>query len=263
MIRSAILAAAASAVLASVAVAADLPTTKGPPVYTPPPPPPFSWTGVYVGGQVGYEWGTSDGSFTQVVPPVVGAAVIPGGTFFRSFGHNAEGVVGGGHIGYNYQINQFVVGVEGDVNGSSYEGSGLIAPAFVLLARERTEIDASIRGRIGVAFDRALVYATGGVAFAGFETSLFDTATGFGETHHPGRAGWTVGGGVEYAIDDNWSVRAEYRYTNYGTFDATYTTLTTLPTTITYHATDNRVQVGFSYKFGEPPPPAPPVVAKY
>ena len=262
MIRSAILAAAASAVLASAALAADLPTTKGPPVYTPPPPV-FSWTGVYLGGQVGYEWGATDGSYTQVVPPIVGALFVPGGTFFRSFGHNASGVVGGGHVGYHYQFNQFVVGLEGDVNGSSYQGSSLIAPAFVLLSRERTPVDASIRGRVGVAFDRVLVYATGGGAFGGFETSLFNTTTGFGETHHPGRLGWTVGGGVEYAIDNNWSVRAEYRYTNYGGFDVSYTTLTTTPITVHYNATDNRVQVGFSYKFGEPPPPPPPVVAKY
>jgi outer membrane immunogenic protein len=201
------------------------------------------------------------------VPPLNGIAVIPGGTFQRSFGHNAQGIVGGGHVGYNYEIGGFglgtggfVVGIEGDVNGSSYEGSSLIPPAFLLEGRERTPVDGSIRGRVGIAFDRVLVYGTGGVAFGDFETSLINTVTGVGESHDLGRVGWTAGGGVEYAIDNNWSVRAEYRYTDYGSFSVAYT----LPAiSIHYHATDNRVQAGFSYKFDEAPPPAPPVVAKY
>jgi outer membrane immunogenic protein len=253
MIRSVLLAAASSLILGSVAIAADLPTTKGPPVYTPPPPPVFSWTGFYIGGQVGYEWGytVADPSALRGVGNIL--AIVPG-----PYSHDADGIVGGLHLGYDYQISQFVIGVEGDVNGSSYEGSRTIFGPIV--GSERTPIDGSIRGRAGIAFDRILVYATGGAAFGDFQTTIFDPGV-FSESVYPLRVGWTVGGGLEYAIDNNWSVRAEYRYTDYGSFNVVYPT--PLAYTVHYHPTDNRVQVGFSYLFNPPPPPAPPVVAKY
>ncbi|MEJ0050639.1 MAG: outer membrane beta-barrel protein [Methylovirgula sp.] len=261
MIRSFALAAISSAILGSVAMAADLPSEKGPPVYAPPPPV-FSWTGVYIGGQVGYEWG-----HTSV------ALDVPGGP---ATGFHDQGVVGGGHVGYNYEIGSLggflpglggtgggiVVGIEGDVNGASYTGSDP-ALAGTILLRDRTEVDASIRGRVGVAFDRVLIYGTGGAAFGSIRNSL-DAPGLIGEAHETGRVGWTAGGGIEYAIDNNWSIRAEYRYTDYGHYDTTYTSFPVVgPFSLRYHDTDNRVQAGFSYKFDEAPPPAPPVVAKY
>ncbi|MEI9915769.1 MAG: outer membrane beta-barrel protein [Methylovirgula sp.] len=162
-------------------------------------------------------------------------------------------------------VAEFVVGIEGDVNGADLTAAASMER--VLFCAERTQVDASIRGRIGVAFDRALIYGTGGAAFASIRHSVTDF-TGFDESHTTGRVGWTAGGGVEYAIDNNWSVRVEYRYTDYGHYGVFYDSLAfpgagschlistcTTPTT--------RVQAGFSYKFDEAPPPAPPVVAKY
>ncbi len=251
------------------AFAADLPSEKGPPAFAPPPPV-FSWTGVYIGGQVGYEWGQFRSS-----------TFLPDGTFvIGNPNRNAQGVVGGGHVGYNYELGSLggflpglggtgggiVVGIEGDVNGADLTGSGLDGTGFYF-ARERTQVDASIRGRIGVAFDRALIYGTGGAAFASIRHSVTDF-TGFDESHTTGRVGWTAGGGVEYAIDNNWSVRVEYRYTDYGHYGVFYDSLAfpgagIAPFDLHVHDTDNRVQAGFSYKFDEAPPPAPPVVAKY
>ncbi|QXX73539.1 outer membrane protein [Methylovirgula sp. HY1] len=202
------------------ASAADLPSTKAPPAYIPPPPL-FTWTGVYVGGQIGYMWGNPS-----------------------PYGYTERGVVGGAHAGYNYQVGQFVAGLEGDVNGSSYNGG------FGGYSTNEN-IDGSIRGRIGMAWDRLLLYATGGAAFAGITNDYLGTSI----SHT--RVGWTIGGGVEYALDNNWSVRAEYRYTDYGTYYdfpagvAAYN-----------HDNDNRVQIGFSYKFDMFAPPGP-VVAKY
>src|ERR1700759_423676 len=110
--------------MAASAVAADLPSEKGPPSFAPPPPPVFSWTGVYIGGQVGYEWGRTT---FGVVNPVTGA--VTGG--FPAI--HEQGVVGGVHVGYNYELGGFglgpggfVVGIEGDVNGASYSGSEFI-----------------------------------------------------------------------------------------------------------------------------------------
>ncbi len=236
--------------MAASAVAADLPSEKGPPVYAPPPPPAFSWSGVYIGAQVGYGWNNSsspvDTSFGFALPNE----------------SNGGGVVGGLHIGYNYQVSQFVFGLEGDVNGSSQRASGVdpFDYAGVVGYQTRKDIDASIRGRIGYAFDRVLIYATGGGAYGNFRTSYFDNLGDFDGTFNHGRIGWTVGGGLEYAIDNNWSVRAEYRYTDYG--HITDFAGATTGDLISQHIRDNRVQAGFSYKFDMFAPLAP-VVSKY
>jgi outer membrane immunogenic protein len=219
--------------VSTAALAADLPSRQAPPVFVPPPI--FTWTGVYVGGQIGYEWGREP---------------------LTSFSSQPSGVVGGAHIGYNYQIAQFVYGLEGDVNGSSYTGTArnLLGTTF---ATTKIPVDGSLRGRVGIAWDRLLFYATGGATFAQIKDS-FLTAGGFGSVSN-GRVGWTVGGGVDYAITNNWSVRAEYRYTDYGRFSDAAAGLA-FP--VSHHSTDNRVQVGFSYKFDMYAPPAP-VIAKY
>lgn len=262
--RKILLSTIAFAAMAGTAFAADLPTEKGPPAFAPPPPPVFSWTGVYIGGQVGYEWGHTSPALDLGPGGIVG---IPG--------FHDQGVVGGGHVGYNYEVGSLggflpglggtgggiVVGLEGDVNGASYSGSEDVLGAGALFLHDRTEVDASIRGRLGVAFDRVLIYGTGGAAFGSIRQSI-DAPGIFGEGHETGRVGWTAGGGIEYAIDNNWSVRAEYRYTDYGHYDVAFAPLG-VPVNLRYHDTDNRVQAGFSYKFGEVPPPAPPVVAKY
>jgi outer membrane immunogenic protein len=106
-----------------------------------------------------------------------------------------------------------------------------------------------------------LVYGTGGAAFASTRDS-FSNGTGVdsGSTTH---LGWTVGGGVEYAVTNNWSVRAEYRYSDYGNTDFSLVNTSGGVFAMRSHDTDNRVQAGFSYKFDQPLPIAPPVVAKY
>jgi outer membrane immunogenic protein len=244
MIRSIALAAVSAAVLGSVAFAADLPDTKGAPLYAPQPPV-FSWTGAYVGGQVGYAWGT-----TTTNSFVTGTNVSLGGP-----SHDDSGVVGGGHVGYNYQINQFILGVEGDVNGADYTGDGLDGLGVSL--SHRTAVDGSMRGRAGIVFDRLLVYGTGGVAFASIQNVVgLDTQT-------VGRVGWTAGGGAEYAIDNNWSVRAEYRYTDYGHYDLDLLNTSGGLFSDRFHDKDNRIQAGFSYRFDMFVPPPPPIVAKY
>ncbi len=240
IIATTALTAISSVILGSVAIAADLPSTKGPPVYAPPPPPAFSWSGVYIGGQVGYDWGTA--SFADPLGPAPRL--------------NQSGVIGGAHIGYNYQVSQFVFGLEGDVNGASTRaGNTFNGLAYGLHENE----DFSIRGRIGYAFDRILVYATGGGAYGNFHTSYND-GVAF-DSFNNGHFGWTVGGGIEYAIDNNWSVRAEYRYTDYGS-QTDSPVFSDFGRPIDRHIRDNRVQAGFSYKFDMFAPPAP-IVSKY
>jgi outer membrane immunogenic protein len=255
---------ASALILGSIAAAsaADLPTEKGPPVYTPPPPPVFSWTGFYIGGQVGYQWGSSFDPYAYDL--ATGADV---GTFPLS--HSDAGVVGGAHAGYNYQINMFVVGIEGDVDGSNYFGSASdVIPnsPYSYYESTRIPVEGSIRGRVGLAFDRFLIYGTGGAEF-GLVDSAFgfiDSTGGLTAFSHGSntRVGWTAGGGVEYAIDNNWSVRAEYRYIDLGRVNYSIDPVAA-GDGWSKRITKNQVTAGFSYKFGDVPPPAPPVVAKY
>ncbi len=126
-----------------------------------------------------------------------------------------KGVVGGGHIGYNYQVSQFVIGVEGDVEGTNYNGNGT-SNGNTWANTMRVGIEGSIRARVGIAWDQLLFYLTGGGAYADFHNSAQNPPGTFYAGDEYGRFGWTGGGGVEYAIDDNWSLRAEDRFTDYG-----------------------------------------------
>jgi len=179
-------------------------------------------------------------------------------------------VSAGVFAGYDYQIGRAVVGVEGDYNrvfGSNeshisedqYPGPGGIWSL-------KSRWNASIRGRLGfLATDRALVYGTAGVAFSRFDLrggventidDFYEIYPNFGAGDIGGgtRVGWTAGGGLQYALDANWSMRGEYRYTDYGTKTLTY--IPNLPgavaATTDVKVTENRVSMGMSYKFSDP-----------
>ena len=233
------------------ASAADLPTAGKAPVFVPPLA--VNWTGLYVGGQGGYQGGGSSrvsyystGQFASGEPTI---------------GQN--GFLGGGHIGYNYEFNSLVLGLEADVDGSSYNGTSLNS-AGTISATVRTPVEGSVRARVGVAWDRALFYGTGGVAFADRNTTATNLTTNAVDSFSKGLVGWTAGGGVDYAIDNNWSIRAEYRYTHLGQTTDSLTNTTALlrlsPRVTISNSTDSAVRVGFNYKFISF---APPVVARY
>jgi outer membrane immunogenic protein len=246
------------------ASAADLPPRAPPPVYVPPAPI-FTWTGLYAGVQVGYAWANE--SSTIVNPgglqlPL--AVVAPAAN--NPYSLNPSGVIGGAHVGYNLQVNQWLIGVEGNVDGTSLSKSQFVGAAFCPFycgtVKTTTPLQGSIRGRLGLAWDRWLVYATGGVAFAGV-TNFYDTTPlGNVDTISKTRTGWTVGGGVSYAVTNNWSVGVEYRYSDFGTYVDQSATGALLPATfIPHHLTQNQVQGRLTYKFDTAAPA--PVVAKY
>jgi outer membrane immunogenic protein len=245
MIRKLLVSAATLAIMTGGALAADLPNVKGPPVFTPPPPV-FSWTGLYIGGQLGYGWG-HDHTIESVT-----ATGVPDG-FYQPF--TTGGIAGGGHIGYDYQVSQFVFGVEGDVNGLDNEGGYTLPNGNG--TRSREDVEGAILGRAGIAFDRVLIYATGGGSYADFDHTYFTPL--IAESFNTGRFGWTVGGGIEYAVTNEWSIFAEYRYSEYGPFS--HNSVVAFPGfTYTHHPEENLAQAGFSYKFDMF---GPPVVAKY
>ena len=195
------LSAAAVALFATGAMAADLPSYEAPPMVAPVPDN-FSWTGFYAGLQAGYSWGDLESN------------VFIGNNADEEF--DADGVVGGIFLGYNFGFTDtFVLGIEGD-----FEGTGIETDDDDDLAVDyNAEVNwqASIRGRAGFAVDRLLVYGTGGIAFADFDTELDDG----GDEDDDGatEVGWTAGAGVDYAFTDNIFVRGEYRYADFADFN--------------------------------------------
>lgn len=240
-----ILIAGALALIAAPALAADLPRRSGAvapaPVYSAPV---FTWTGFYVGAQAGYGWGKNKWAIT--------------GSATDAFNVNSDGFLGGVHAGYNWQSGALVLGVEGDLEYSAREGdvTRTIAAASTKLG---TDIGwgGSARLRAGYAVDRALLYVTAGLVGADIQQSA--TRSGVTVKNSGFEYGWTAGAGVEYAIDQNWSARLEYRYSDFGT---SKTSTTAFGGTVNgkFDTTDHAVRAGLSYRFGGA---ARPVMARY
>jgi outer membrane immunogenic protein len=225
-----------TAVLGSAAGvrAADLPAA--PPAYKAPGAvvvPLNTWTGFYVGAQVGYGFGQSSGTQNA------------NGTFFPVVPYSIDpaGVLAGGHVGFNYQTGALVVGAEADVEASNLNGATTIF-AFdqTYVFNVKADTLASVRGRIGWAQDRLMLYGTGGVAWGHVSTPPLDALNGW-------RTGWTAGAGAEYALPRNWSARVEYHYTDLGrasSFDPNLNS--TDDNKFSFHA----VRLGVSRKLGTP-----------
>jgi len=240
--------------VSATAFAADLPSRKEAPVYIAPAPV-FSWTGFYVGAEFGGQWGQNSASIVDNTTAR---------TLFATDNYNTSGVIGGGLIGYNYQINQFVLGVEGDLTGSSNQGRFSTTNAFNLTGVNLSQntqygFGAGVRGRLGWAIDHTLIYATGGWAYETIDQTYNNNLVNniLQQKISTDRSGYTVGGGVEYAFNYNWSARLEYRWTDYGKYVSNYSNL--LSASIQQHPTDNTVMAALIYHFAAPAP----VVAKY
>jgi outer membrane immunogenic protein len=197
---------ALTAMLGAPAMAADLAVRTPPPVYRAPPPVVayFTWTGCFVGGNVGGIWVEREATLVSTFPG--GPAV---GTTFGS--HDTDGFIGGVQGGCDYQVGPWVFGVQGDYNWADVNGSH-VDPFF---AGHTHHVDtkslASVTGRVGYAWDRFLAYVKAGGAWERDDHSitgpLFVTTTS-GET----RGGWTVGVGGEYAFTNWLSGFVEYDY---------------------------------------------------
>lgn len=286
-------AAVASLLAATGAFAADLPArvyTKAPVMAVV-----YDWTGFYVGGNAGYSWGRAgtDGTLagTQSVSEfrTAGPSLLPGfpvvttlATLPLSGRANVNGFVGGGQAGYNWQRENWLFGLEADIQGSDERGrgdactvAGCPAGTAVFTANYKLDWFGTVRGRIGfLPTERILLYATGGLAYGQLSANVpaDPTIVGWGAT----RAGWTVGAGAEAAIDNHWSVKLEYLYMDLGDvgsssssattvtnalntprLDFNTVTTTTLAGAFHTHFTDNILRVGLNYRFGGP------VVARY
>jgi outer membrane immunogenic protein len=234
--------------------------------------PVFTWTGFYVGLNAGAAFnGGGGGAYTPNGFPV--AATPAGGNILVGTTGNNVAFAGGGQIGYNYQFGAFVAGLEADIQGIGRSGSGYgatapvgglagVAPyALATGAYFSPGYLGAVRGRLGYAVDRALFYVTGGFAYSGgygnrsvayysaanataVPTAVYTGASG-------STTGYTVGGGVEYAVSNNWTVKGEYLYANVGG-GGNLLTSAALPGTSFSNKTNQGVslaRVGVNYKF--------------
>jgi outer membrane immunogenic protein len=286
MPRHVLLASAGAVALAGAAFAAE-------PLPPPPPPPPvFTWTGVYIGINAGAHWGGQniyfDATDTSSLAVGGGIGVTEGLGLRPEVGtHGASGFIGGGQIGYNYQINSIVLGIEADIDGAT----GTLGQTFVgsnaaigfpeaLITTSSQQLDwlGTLRGRLGwTPLERAMIYVTGGLAF-GQSTASFADINGvaipplFDFASSSRHVGWTAGGGVEYALPgpwSNWSLKVEYLYYDLGISSATvfYQNIDLTGahefSSITgrMRQNGNIARAGLNYKFNWLAPA--PVIAKY
>ena len=264
-------------VAAGSASAADLgprPAYKAPPMVAPVPA--FSWTGCFIGAHGGWGWGKKDVTevgFTRITGPVT-----------NSGGIDTSGAIFGGQIGCDYQFaGNFVVGIQGDFAGARLTGDlnnfdvlgGLGGHTATAGLHVRTDWLASITGRLGFTgwIPRTLLYIRGGGAWIRERWQIIDQdfgppgsddAANFTQTSQT-RSGWTIGGGIEYAVAPNWSVFAEFNHYDFGTKRIAHlrgsgTASSFLDVTAKQRIEAVRLGVNYRFNWGKG---KAPVVAKY
>jgi outer membrane immunogenic protein len=220
----------------------------GMPAYGGPTYAPFSWTGLYVGGNIGYGWNNDSRNI---------AITNSSGTVVTTPGMTPEGAFGGGQLGYNWQRGPLVLGVEADIQGSDItDGFSRIIDAGGdrLNARQAIDYFGTVRGRIGFAWDRAFLYGTGGFAYGGVRDRLLvsNGALSANMTSNQTQTGSVVGAGFEVAIDRHWSVKAEYQHLDFGSERLTAPVLPANGVVLTSNRLEDRadtVRVGLNYRF--------------
>jgi outer membrane immunogenic protein len=233
----------ASAALASLiaggANAADLPMRQAPaaaPVYVPAI---FSWTGFYIGANVGGAWDKN------TVTDTLGLVSV-------STGNNNAVFMGGGQVGANYQMGSFVLGVEGDFDWAGNNNNAAATVGALSVTSNNTWI-ATAAARFGIAYDRVLFYGKAGGGWVGNNGFTVTNAAGasFTGTNNNNTAGWLVGAGIEWAFAYNWSVKLEYDYLGLGS--QTFTTPAGFVPVDTFTTGNNNIQMvklGVNYRFG-------------
>jgi outer membrane immunogenic protein len=219
---------------ASAANAADLPARKAGPDFVPPPP--FFFEGPYVGAQAGYAaFGDRMQSLLAPNNVVLDSTRARGGSF-----------IGGAHLGYDWHSGPIVYGLVGDVSGAG--GRNNTNDLFFGYGVQNTMgVQGSIRGRLGLNYERALLYVTGGLEAAGHDHAYQAPLDAM--TNHYVLFSTTFGAGVEYAFDPRWSANVEYR--TFGARTQPEAASFVQPLLATRHQQgESMITTGMSYRFG-------------
>ena len=228
---------------AAPAFAADLPPPAAPPPRAPvayiPAIPTFTWTGFYIGLNTGYAFGQADGTST------LGTT----GNF------SVSGAMAGVTLGGNYQIGQFVVGGETDIDWQNVRGSLVgggcsfippggppAPPAIPGSCDAASNWVGTLRARVGFAMDRVLLYATGGAAYANIKASV--AALPWASNTE---LGWTAGAGIEYAMTDNWTMKFEYLFADFQHGSCPVASCVAPATSVSFD--ESMLRAGVNYKF--------------
>jgi outer membrane immunogenic protein len=238
---------AIAALVSSSALAADIP------LKAPQQQPIVSWTGCYLGANVGAGW-----AHKEFKDPVLAAPAV------ADYGHaNGSGPLAGGQVGCDYQWNRLVLGVRGSYDWSSIDTRNTMAPSRPDLNMHLRMRDlAAVTGRLGFTWSpNVLVYADGGAVWSREREDVFFTAPGIrAESARFTANGWTVGGGMEVMLASNFSFFAEFNHMDFGTSRACHTLAPGIGfigtpcanggNTIDTKQTVNAVTVGLNYRFG-------------
>lgn len=233
-----------------------------------------SWSGIYTGLHAGYGWGRTTSRLESVVNgvpislPAVDLEEIP-----SSYRNSLSGFIGGAQIGYNHQMDRVVLGLESDISyfgmksdatvtGFATSGGPPVTMPFISTQSQQMDWLATLRARLGyAASDALLLYASGGLAVGKVEDSTFLRFVGIGGTTFIGArsstlAGWTAGGGAEYRLRGNWTVKVEYLYFDLGNtvVSGRDTVSPNQPFQTQAHFEHNGhiVRAGLNYRFGAP-----------
>jgi outer membrane immunogenic protein len=260
-----VLATALVALGSASALAADLGArsyTKAPVVA-----PASNWSGLYIGGNLGYGWGNNSTDF----------AFLPSPREFEAdnnttLGTRSSGVTGGAQLGYNWQIGSLVTGLEADIQGSGIKGSARATPTVlgtaipdpisVFSSEPKLSWFGTVRGRLGVTVTPdLLLYGTGGLAYGRVDASAnWFSSDGSFQAQAPAsvsktKVGWTAGAGAEWMFARNWSAKLEYLYVDLGSAsaigDLTVNQVLHPPLAVgyTWHTRENIARVGVNYHF--------------
>ncbi len=165
-----------------------------------------NWGGLYVGVNGGYGWSAYNDQLAFAV--------------YGYRGLSSEGAFGGGQAGYNWQVApHLVLGAEADIQGAGLDGSGSVPGGGTY--KSQVDMFGTVRGRIGVAVDRALVYFTGGLAYGNVENVATPCIGCYTYSKTGIATGYVLGGGVEYKVNPSWSIKGEYQYIDLGKNDPT------------------------------------------
>jgi outer membrane immunogenic protein len=245
IMKSLFLASVAVIALAAAGPASAADLTRAMPMKAPVMAPGYNWAGFYLGGNIGYDWGRINRTSTSLL---TGLSAAP-----ASF--NDSGVIGGGQVGYNWMWTQnILLGIEADVSAANITGSNTVVTATnTHMYGDEVDWFGTVRGRLGYVVNNWLLYGTGGYAWAHDELTRTQVS-GVSAGATPGTAqaatatknGWVIGGGIEYGLTPNWTVKAEYLYMKFGT--DTYQ----FPTAARQDAADLQMQtarIGANYRF--------------